>query len=141
MGMFDYVECEHPLPDGWDMSGDAVGLQTKAFDCDMTTVRIGANGRLTVERYDWETVPKAERPHPNDDGMLGLIGSMRRVNRRWVDLDFHGEFDFGGLEVIGHDEPDERGYRRPHYKSHDYIARFTDGQLVGIRCADAEPVQ
>lgn len=132
MGMFDYVRCDHALPDGWDLTNDHVGLQTKHFDCDMTTIWITSEGRLKIERFEYETVPKSERPHPNDDGFLGMAGALRRVNCRWDDLAFHGEFGFGGLEVIGRNPPDARGWAAPIYRSHDYIARFTDGMLVSL---------
>jgi len=44
MGMFDYVRSEIPLPNGF--TGD---LQTKDFDCIMTTILIRADGRLVKE--------------------------------------------------------------------------------------------
>ena len=139
MGMFDYVRCDRPLPDGWDLTANHVGLQTKDFDCSMTTVWINEAGRLLIERFEYEEVPKAERPHPNDDGLLGLAGSLRRINCRWDDLDFHGDFYFGGLEVIGRHPRDERGYERLIYRDHDYVARFTEGSLASIRAESDRP--
>lgn len=129
MGLFDYVRCENPLPDGY------VGeLQTKDFDDPyMLTHVISKNGRLMrciLSRV--EEVPKQERPYPNDDGILGWAGSQRCITEL-RDANYHGMFFFGGLETTGY-EPDERYGRRgrPIYKSHDYIAKFTDGQLVEI---------
>lgn len=138
MGMFDYVKCDHPLPDGWNMTNDYVGLQTKCFDCDMTTVHIRSDGRLLIERSEWEDVPKAERPYPDDDGPLGMAGCIRRVNARWDDLNFHGTFYFGGLEDLKDDRwvISERhnggGFWQKQYRDHDYKAKFTDGQLVSL---------
>ena len=132
MGMFDYVRCEPSLPDGWDYSGDHVGLQTKDFDCEMTTLLIRADGRLLVERFEYEEVPKAERPYPDDDGLLGMCGMLRRINCRWDDLNFHGLFHFGALEVIGRHPPDDRGWAAPIFRDHDYVAKFTDGQLISL---------
>lgn len=127
MGMFDYIKCELPLPDGWDLANDAVGLQTKDFDCEMVEHRITKDGRLmlsSVERV--EEVPKAERPFPEDDGFLGLCGSIRRhtIER---DACHHGYVYFYGLEIVGQDDDG-----RDKYKSHDYKAKFIDGQLVAI---------
>lgn len=115
MGMFDYVKVNQSLPDGW--SSDE--LQSKDFDCTMTTVEITPEGRLMVEDFEYEEVPKAERPHPNGKGLLALMGSVRKINRRWRDLNFHGRFRFYGG---GGGEDDW----------HEYEAKFTDGSLVEI---------
>ena len=54
MGLFDYVTVDpsHGLP--------RVQFQTKDFDCELTTVRITEVGRLEIERFECETVPKEE---------------------------------------------------------------------------------
>lgn len=134
MGMFDYIRCEVPLPDGW-ISDE---LQTKDFDCEMVTHVITADGRLLLDRGDWEEVPKEERPYPDAEDFRALFGSIRRVPKT-VDANFHGVVEFYGLEVVGY-EPDERyGPRgRPVYKSHDYLAKFTDGKLVEITAQGIE---
>ncbi len=134
MGMFDYVKSEIPLPDGWD--GE---LQSKDFDCLMTTILITRDGRLHIERFEYETVPKQERPYPDSDGPLGLLGSLRKINRQWDDLNYHGDFYFGGLETLPEktwivsSKRDDGGWWQPHYKSHDYVARFTEGNLAFIK--------
>ena len=115
MGMFDYIRCEAPLPDGWKPSGP---LQTKDFDCDMVCHVINAEGRLMLERIDAvHEVPKAQRHYPNDDGLLGLCGSVK-LDTSLHDSKFHGHVNF-----YGHDE--QKNW-------HEYDAKFTDGQLVGI---------
>lgn len=138
--MFDYVRCGHPLPDGWGGPAvpDDLELQTKDFGCDMTTIWLRADGRLLVEDFEYEVVPKDERPHPDADGLLGMAGSLRKINRRWRDLNHHGDVRFYGLEVVGREPPDERGWRAPIYKRHDYVARFTHGQLEWLRCDSEE---
>lgn len=139
MGMFDYVTCELPLPDGWGMENDVVGLQSKDFDCEMTTILIRADGRLLIERFEYYSVPKEERPYPDAEGALALCGSLGKKDRRWEDLNFHGDFGFGGLEDLNDDYwvASERhpagGFRQKRYRHHDYVARFTDGHLVSIR--------
>ena len=114
MGMFDYVRSEVPLPDGF--SGE---LQSKDFDCRMTTVLIRADGRLLIEDSEWEEVPRPERLYSDaEPGSLeSIVGLYRTVNRRWRDLEYHGIFNFYGG---GRDD-----WRQ-------YDAKFTDGNLVEI---------
>jgi len=79
-------------------------------------------------------VPKEERPYPDapEGSLQAMCGSLRRI-RSQHDRSFHGIFNFYALEVVGR-EPDERWgpHGRPIYKSHEYNAKFTDGQLVSI---------
>jgi len=139
MGMFDYIRCEKPLPDGWGLEGDVVGLQTKDFDCEMVTHVITADGRLMLERVDRvEEVPKEKRPFPNAEAgtLESICGSISYV-KSLHDSAFHGWVHFGGLEEIGRDPDEKYGPRgRPIYKDHRYRAKFTDGQLVEIVVAD-----
>lgn len=120
MGMFDYIRCEAPLPDGFKGQ-----LQTKDFGCQMVTHIITADGRLMLERID-EThiVPKAERPYPNepDDHLLGMCGMLRDV-RSQHDANYHGIVNFYGSE--GRSE-------NANYRWHEYNAKFTDGKLEKI---------
>jgi len=115
MGMFDYIKCEAPLPDGFEGM-----LQTKDFGCEMTTHIITKEGRLMLDNGYHESVPKAERPNPDDEGILGLRGSVRRVHK-YEDASFHGIVNFYGTDT------DENW--------HEYNAKFTDGQLVQIDLA------
>jgi len=127
MGMFDYVRCETPLPDGF-----AGELQSKDFDCRMTEIVIRADGRLEIEDWEHESVPKAERPFPDAEpgSIKALCGMWRRANRRWRDLNFHGDFNFYGSEGR---------HGTPEYVWHEYIARFTDGRLAYIRDVAERP--
>jgi len=110
MGMFDHVYCEIPLPDGF--TGE---MQTKDFVCGLRNLLIRANGRLMIEDCDWEDVPLEERPNPR----FPFLGSHRAINKRWRDLDFHGDFRFYGT-------------RRSDSKLYEYCARFTHGALESI---------
>lgn len=114
MGMFDYVRSEMPLPDSFE--GE---LQSKDFDCAMSTIVLRANGRLEIERFEYEHTPQAEKPYP--DAKKGdfryFCGAIRRINKRWEDLDFHGDFNF---------------YANGSDGWHEYSARFTGGQLTKI---------
>lgn len=109
MGLFDYVQSEVPLPDGY--TGE---LQTKSFDCLLTTVLIRVDGRLLTKDKEAEMVPVSERPFPNDPGKH-FIGSMRLTKESWRDLDFHGDFEFHGYES-GSD-------KRLHRPVHSWAAR------------------
>lgn len=132
MGMFDYVKVGVPLPDGWT-PGE---LQSKDFDCEMTTVEITPEGHLRVEEFDYEAVPAAERRYPDPEHPLHWTGSRRKTNRRWRDLNYHGVFNFYGHERVKPPanapffEPDE-------HRWHEYNAKFTDGKLVEIEVAGA----
>lgn len=150
MGMFDYIRCEAPLPDGWQPSE---WMQTKDFDCEMVCHVITADGRLMLERID-EThiVPKEERPYPNEpeDSLLGMCG-MLRSDKSMHESNFHGIVNFYGGEYR---TLDDKPYRAPRgtthhggevfdtasgerlkYIWHEYKAKFTDGRLVSIEAA------
>jgi hypothetical protein len=124
--MFDYVRCEVPLPDGFD--GE---LQTKDLNRELVTHVITKDGRLIREWITHTTeVPNEERPYPNDEGIRGLIGSVK-IHTDSADAEFHGILNFYGTEG-------EHG--EPSYRWHEYNAKFTDGQLVGIdEVRDATP--
>jgi hypothetical protein len=82
----------------------------------MSEYRI-VDGRLLWDEYHMESVPKQQRPHPDDDGILGLIGSLKRVvDKENVDQNWHGYLYM--VPDIG--DPDRGTYR----------AKFTDGTLV-----------
>lgn len=118
MGMFDYVQSEVPLPDGYTGK-----LQTKSFDSCLTTILIRADGRLFEKHDEYETVPVSERPFPHDP-KKHLIGSRRLTKENWRDVNFHGDFEFYGSG-------------RGQGEWHAYIARFTHGHLEYIKVAPA----
>lgn len=57
MGMFDYITCDMPLPEG---SGGVREWQTKDLDCSMSHYAIRSDGRLVDARIRME--PKAGAP-------------------------------------------------------------------------------
>ena len=113
MGMFDEVQSEVPLPDHY--SGP---LQTKDFDCILTTILIRRDGRLMINDQKFEVVPLNERPFP-DHARLRFFGSFRVVEESWRDLNYHGDFEFYGSD-------------RATGKLHRYRARYTHGYLESI---------
>lgn len=118
MGMFDYVEVEVPLPDGWEPDE----LQTKSFDCILTTVRVAADGRLMVHLYEHEYVGDYD-PGWTKDG--ATIPRFERVNERWEEWrepdgsKFHGVFYFYGSD-------------RATHEWHEYKATYDHGKLESI---------
>jgi len=120
MGMFDYIRCEAPLPDGF--KGE---LQTKDFDCEMVEHLITADGRLMLEQIDSvEEVPKAERPYPDapEGSSMSFVGCIRTIRSRHQS-DFHGVIRFYGGD---------------RHEWHEYRAKFTDGRLVSISLVTRE---
>ena len=94
--------------------GENPGWQTKDFDCTMTEIFITDDGELKINQWEYEYVPKDERPHPDDDGLLGLVGSIRRVNERLITQPYHGYVNF--YSFINDDW-------------YVFNAKFTDGKL------------
>jgi hypothetical protein len=123
MGMFDYLICNYPLPDGFVVDLED-SFQTKSFDNEMTTYHIGIDGTLSYEDFQYETVPEEERPWYGTDkfeGLGRLIGSLRRVNEKIIQLpDYHGDIRF----YTSTQDPDTW---------HEYIARFTNGKVQDIK--------
>ncbi len=113
MGMFDYIRCEMPLPDGF--TGE---LQTKDLDCEMDVYLIRADGTLAILKFDLELLPQEQWDHPDPDDPLHPFGRHRRVNERYNAVDYHGMLNFYG---------GQGDYW------HEYLSKFTDGRLVEVR--------
>ena len=108
MGMFDYVECDHPLPDGFNPTG--VEFQTKDLFCELATIRITEAGRL--------------------EDVGGSQGRKETLD------DWHGDLEFYCANVCGggpHGFMTEGD--KPLVARH-YDARFTDGRLSKIEGGD-----
>jgi hypothetical protein len=122
MGMYDHLYVEDlsllPLSDEErSLLSTSTEWQTKSLDSTLTDVFITPNRRLEVLSFEYEEVPKEERPYPDDDGFMGMIGSLRRVNERRVDTGHHGYLSF---------------YTRLADELLEFRAKFTDGVMVGI---------
>lgn len=118
MGMFDYITCEMPLPDGYG-TGFVARFQTKAFECELVVHTIRADGQL-MEQYitDTEIVPMSERPYPGD-GPMSIIGSMR-VNVAEKPSTRTGKFTF-----YTHDRDVTPDWR-------EYVAELDKGKVISI---------
>jgi len=108
MGMFDWVQCDAPLPDGWEPHRGLYsdfsdgGFQTKSFECLLLTFTITAEGRLTVQGYG------GAREEYEPEG-----------------VPYSGTFVFYGT-----DDHTDGG------RWHEYAAEFQGGQLQGIVAHD-----
>ena len=129
MGMFDYVKCEVPLPDGFE--GE---LQTKDFaNPYMETYTITKDGRL-LRRYivDHKPVPEGEWEYSADDpNPLHRIWHEHSKTRPVLaeeDVEYHGWLNFYGYSGDVNDRYKPGG----EYQWHEYNAKFTDGRLVTI---------
>ena len=96
---------------------DTIYWQTKDFDCQLTEIYITDDGLVKINRFEHEIVPKNERPHPNEEGILGLAGSIRRINERLETIDYHGYINF---------------YSTVNDEWFEFKAKFTDGTLTNI---------
>jgi len=122
MGMYDHLYVEDlsllPLSDEErSLLSTSTGWQTKSLDSTLTDVFITPNRRLEVLSFEYEEVPKEERPYPNDEGILGLMGSLRRVGECRDDVNHHRYLSF---------------YTRLADELLEFRAKFTDGVMVGI---------
>jgi hypothetical protein len=135
MGLYDTVKCDVPLPDGWT----GTDMQSKDLDCGMDTYRISADGRL-MQRYVAELVPvpESEWEYVGDSDPLHAIWhEQSKTKPVWEERDtnYHGYLTFYGTEVVGYEPGDLKIFGpkgRPVYRWHEYKAKFTDGNLVGI---------
>lgn len=129
MGMFDYIRCKMPLPDGFEFQG---WFQTKDTDRQyMEHYEIREDGSLWIEEYDIEdrSNPKAAK-----GSLESLRGCMTRVNQRWVPAEpHHGAIEFyhsnicgssGGGKVITDDNSEPW--------SAEYVALYDHGKLLKL---------
>lgn len=136
MGMYDHIEVQVPLPDGWTPPKGA--LQSKDFDCTMQTLTITDEGRLVTDSRNWWDGIDADRDGPKPEPTR-------------TDLDFHGWFHFHGDEgrpdgssgmISGGSWRDAAGEAVAPFVMHEYRAKFTDGVLQEIvLVAEIHPIR
>jgi hypothetical protein len=121
MGMFDYLFVSAsllPLTDEEKLViKDDTEWQTKNFDRELTEVYLTNEGDIKINRWELETVPKEERPFPNETGFREIFGSLRRANERLESVTYHGIVNF---------------YTHVEGSWIEFNAKFTDGKLVSI---------
>jgi hypothetical protein len=100
MGLFDYVRCEVPLPDGF-----AGELQTKDFDDPyMETYTIRADGRLIHDKPRYDIDPPGTHHgliDTNFHGVLNFYGSEGTAGGEdWKWHEYNAKFTDGDLVEI-----------------------------------------
>lgn len=94
MGMFNNLYSDYPLP--FDFGAEdpkTIDFQTKDFDCLMDNYKITSDGKLIKEYSEWENVPPEERKYPPGD-INHFIGSLRKINIYWGEIQYHGVINF-----------------------------------------------
>lgn len=87
MGMFDDLRCEYPLP---AEGANALAYQTKdtpAQWCELYVIT--KDGNLMHEVYDEE-----DQSDPKAEGLMRLLGSAARINKRLEPCELTGEIRF-----------------------------------------------
>jgi hypothetical protein len=98
MGLFDYIVCEVPLPDGF--TGE---LQTKDLGCYLLTHIITKDGRLMLEHVDRRIALDTDDQSPNFDETLRFYGSRDREDDTWEWHEYSAKFVHGQLVSIERD--------------------------------------
>lgn len=155
--MFDYMIVDLKiLPDLTDyeinyLSTTYPNWQTKHFENQLTDVYIvedsdtkykhsflgdGTKYKLQIKQFEWETVPKEERPYPDaEEGSLeSILGCMRESNVRIVDLDYTGTFTFYNYVKP---EGTEVGEVKK-LKWVEYLGEAKNGKIISIKRLEEE---
>jgi hypothetical protein len=126
MGLFDYIVCEVPLPDGF--TGE---LQSKDLDCYLLTHVITRDGRLLLEhldRIDYELETRfTSRRDANFHGALNFYGDCGK--REAGTYEWH-EYNAKFVHGQPHPTPPSRSQSRPPPPVPSYL------QIVELRCRD-----
>ena len=124
MGMFDSIQCNHPLPlplEIIDLIPDIYEqeIQTKDLDCSMTIYILEEDGKLLREdrKYEWK-----------DDDSYFLKGYFETVETKIEDSRFHGIVNFYLYERLYTDETRNSGLD----VSIDFLGKFNNGVLESI---------
>jgi hypothetical protein len=115
MGMFDYIVCEYPLPDGADPS--KFEFQSKDLDCALDTYTISKDGKL-IHDQNFDASPNEE--------------AMDTTTKKLTEIPYHGYLRFYGGNISG---LGPQGYITKNNEppiSREYRAKFTDGRVVNI---------
>lgn len=131
MGMFDYIKCEYPLPDGFGQGRD-ISFQTKDLECAMDTYVIDEEGFLNLEKWGVRDLPATQ--HRKSTGILNAFwDAHERVFEGLEKVDYTGEVEFyySNIAAMGpegfstrNDEP---------YEARTYTAVFEKGVLIKLK--------
>lgn len=128
MGMFDYVQCDYPLPSEEKPTikterFNAVEFQTKDTACRMDKYTIELNGNLMIERDwgvgDYETAPKEKSDYTGWMTFYTSEGHPLFPDYKW--FEYEAEFFRGQLHCIKGGVT-QRGRRRSDEECDQLIA-------------------
>ncbi len=143
MGMYDelYISTDMlPVSDKEKrLIGDKPGWQTKSLDCEMTRVYITSEGYLEIDRFEYESTPREEKPYPDaEKGTWKYVfGMLRETNNKRERLDnYHGFVTFytriGEVyRKTGEGLLDRELVSKGEW--YEFSAKFTDGKLTEIK--------
>lgn len=100
MGMFDYVRCEYPLPDGRNPTANS--YQTKDLYLELGLATITAEGQLLYRDYE-----EPESSNRNDD-YTGSLSFYDFVSKTGEWFEYTAEFVDGKLQSITSEPPRPR---------------------------------
>jgi len=130
MGMFDSIECNHPLPlplEIIDVMPDIYDneFQTKDLENLLDLYYFNEDGVLywRKRKYEWR-----------DDDDAFLKGYMDVVEEEVVPHDFHGILNFYCYETVYSSEDKNSGIDI----NIDYLAKFTNGKIENIEVLSYE---
>lgn len=122
------------------------GFQTKDFDCEMTNVYITKDEslnfkhsftgdsflpyKLQIEKFEYEEVPKNERPYPDaeEGSFKALAGCLRKTNIRLEDINYTGTFSFYDyIQIPG------GAFRKPITKWYQFIGETKSGKIISLK--------
>ena len=96
MGMYDHLYINTnilPISDVDKLRlGKNPNWQTKSLDCELTEIYI--TGEIKINKCEYDVVEKKDRPYPNEDGILGLVGSLKIINEQLTTLKYNGIINF-----------------------------------------------
>jgi hypothetical protein len=130
MGMFDSIQCNHPLPlplevvdifpDPYDQE-----FQTKDLENLLDLYYLNEDGTLYWRKRKYEWV---------DDDNAFLKGYMDVIEEEMAPTNFHGVLNFYCYETIHENESSDKAKDI----SIDYLAKFTNGKLENIEILSYE---
>jgi len=130
MGMYDSIECNHPLPlplEVIDVLPDIYDneFQTKDLENLLDLYYLNEDGILywRKRKYEWK-----------DDDDSFLKGYMDVVEEEVIPHDFHGILNFYCYETVYSSEDKDSGLD----VSIDYLAKFTNGKIENIEILSYE---
>lgn len=111
MGMFDYIICEYPLPDGFTASDE---FQSKDLDCMLSSYIITSDGRLILDNIDCHYDGTLNFYNSNTSSS-GPFGFTTRNDEPYWSQEYEATFFKGQLTHI------TGGDRRVNHSDHPHI--------------------